>query len=51
MEVGTRESGDDKVADSVSLSADSRKPRFARVVIGRGLTGGAIGTAFTSSDY
>jgi hypothetical protein len=34
MEVGTRESGDDEVADSVSLSASSRKPRFTRVVIG-----------------
>jgi hypothetical protein len=28
-EVGTRESGGDEVADSVSLSIGSRKPRFA----------------------
>jgi hypothetical protein len=33
-EVGTRESGDDEVADSVSLSVGSRKPHFARMVIG-----------------
>jgi hypothetical protein len=31
-EVGIRESGDDEVVDKVSLSAGSRKPRFARVV-------------------
>jgi hypothetical protein len=29
MEVGTVESGDDEVVDSVSLSAGSQKPRFA----------------------
>jgi hypothetical protein len=34
MEVGTGESGDDEVANSVSLSADSWKPRFAHMVIG-----------------
>jgi hypothetical protein len=47
-EVGTRERErvDDEVADSESLSAGIRKPRFARVVIGWGLTGGATGTAF-----
>jgi hypothetical protein len=33
-EVGTRESGDDVVVDCMSLLADSRKLRFARVVIG-----------------
>jgi hypothetical protein len=33
-EVGTGESGDDEVADSVSLPTDSWKPRFACVVIG-----------------
>jgi hypothetical protein len=33
-EVGTRESGNDEVADNVSLSVGSRKLRFARVVIG-----------------
>jgi hypothetical protein len=33
MEVGTGESGDNVVADNVSLSAGSRKPRFTRVVI------------------
>jgi hypothetical protein len=34
MEVGTGESGDDEVADDVSLSASSRKPCFTRMVIG-----------------
>jgi hypothetical protein len=33
MKVGTRESGDYEVADNVSLSVGSRKPRFTRVVI------------------
>jgi hypothetical protein len=33
-ELGIGEGGDDEVADKVSLSADSPKPRFARVVIG-----------------
>jgi hypothetical protein len=33
MEVDTGESGDDEVADSVSLSTSIRKPRFTRVVI------------------
>jgi hypothetical protein len=33
-EVGTGENGDDEVADNVSLSAGSQKPRFVRVVIG-----------------
>jgi hypothetical protein len=33
-EVGTEESGDNKVADSVSLSTGSQKPHFAHVVIG-----------------
>jgi hypothetical protein len=32
-EVGSRESGDDEVADSVILSAGSQKPRFSRTVI------------------
>jgi hypothetical protein len=32
-EVGIGESGDDEVADKVSLSAGSWKPCFARVVI------------------
>jgi hypothetical protein len=32
-EVGTRESGDDEVANSVSLSIGSRKPRFTHMVI------------------
>jgi hypothetical protein len=32
-EVGTEESGDDEVADNVSLSTGNWKPRFARVVI------------------
>jgi hypothetical protein len=41
-----RERVDDEVADSESLSADIRTPRFACVVIGWGLTGGATGTAF-----
>jgi hypothetical protein len=31
--VGTRESGDDEVADNVSLSAISQKPHFTCVVI------------------
>jgi hypothetical protein len=31
--MGTRESGDDEVADNMSLSVGSQKPRFARVVI------------------
>jgi hypothetical protein len=35
------------VADSESLSAGIRTPRFARVVIGWGLTGGATGTTLT----
>jgi hypothetical protein len=35
-EVSTGESGDDEVADNVSLSVGSRKPRFVRVVIGEG---------------
>jgi hypothetical protein len=33
-EVGIGESGDYEVADSVSLSVGSQKPRFTRVVIG-----------------
>jgi hypothetical protein len=33
MEVGIGERGDDEVADSVSLSAGSRKPYFTHVVI------------------
>jgi hypothetical protein len=33
MEVGTGENGDDEVADKVSLSIGSQKPRFARLVI------------------
>jgi hypothetical protein len=40
------EGGTDGGGHSESLSAGIRKPRFARVVIGRGLTGGATGTAF-----
>jgi hypothetical protein len=34
MKVGIGESGDDEVAEKVSLSAGSLKPLFARVVIG-----------------
>jgi hypothetical protein len=34
MEMGIGESGDDEVANSVSLLVDSWKPHFARVVIG-----------------
>jgi hypothetical protein len=34
MEVGTGERVDDEVADSESLSAAIRTPRFTRVVIG-----------------
>jgi hypothetical protein len=49
-EVGTRESGDDKVADCVSLSVGNRKPRFTHMVIEWGLTGGATGTAFAGCD-
>jgi hypothetical protein len=45
-EVGTKESGGDEVVDNVSLSTGRRKLRFARVVIGWGLTGGATGIAF-----
>jgi hypothetical protein len=33
MEMGIGESGDDEVANSVSLLVNSRKPRFACVVI------------------
>jgi hypothetical protein len=33
MEVGTRESSNDEVANGVSLLAGSWKPRFTRVVI------------------
>jgi hypothetical protein len=33
-EVGIGESGDYEVADSVSLSVGSQKPRFTHVVIG-----------------
>jgi hypothetical protein len=33
-EVGTGESGDDEVANKVSLSAGGQKPRFTHVVIG-----------------
>jgi hypothetical protein len=33
-EVGTGESGDNEVADNVSLSAGSQNPRFTRVIIG-----------------
>jgi hypothetical protein len=49
-EVETRESGDDKVADCVSLSVGNRKPCFTRMVIEWGLTGGATGTAFAGCD-
>jgi Flp pilus assembly protein TadD len=34
MKVSTRESGDDEVADNVSLSVGSQKPRFTHMVIG-----------------
>jgi hypothetical protein len=34
MEVGTGESSDEEVADSVSMSIGSWKPRFTHVVIG-----------------
>jgi hypothetical protein len=49
-EVGIGESGGDEVADNVSLSADRPKPHFARMVIGWGLSGGAITTAFADGD-
>jgi hypothetical protein len=50
-EVGTRESDDVEVTDSVSLTTDSHKPRFTHVVIRGGLTGGDTGTAFVGGDY
>jgi hypothetical protein len=49
MKVGTGESGDDEVADSVSLSASSQKPHFTPH--GHRMTGGAIDTTFASDDY
>jgi hypothetical protein len=49
-EEGTGEGVDDEVANSESLSAGIQKPRFARVVIGWGLTRGATGTAFAGGS-
>jgi hypothetical protein len=46
-----RERVDDEVADSESLLIGIWKPRFTRVVIGWGLTGGATGTAFAGGGY
>jgi hypothetical protein len=50
MEEGTGDKVDAEVANRVSLSVGSRKPRFACMVIRCGLIGGATGMSYAGGD-
>jgi hypothetical protein len=50
IDEGTGNTFDAEVADKMSLSSSSRKPRFTHVVIGWGLVGGSTSTTFAGGN-